>query len=41
MDTVIEGGAILERDLMPEPLAAPAAGAIALHGAILAALILR
>ena len=39
MDTVIEGGAILERDLMPEPLAAPAAGAIALHGAILAALI--
>ncbi len=34
MDTLLEGGEQLERELTPEPVAAPAAGALVLHGAL-------
>lgn len=34
METVLEGGEQLERELTPEPLAAPAAGSLLLHAAL-------
>ncbi len=34
MNSVLEGGEQLERELMPEPLAAPAAGSLLLHAAL-------
>ncbi len=34
MDSVLEGGEQLERELTPEPLAAPAAGSLLLHAAL-------
>jgi periplasmic protein TonB len=39
MSSVLEGSEHLERDLAPEPIAAPAAGALLLHGLLLAAFI--
>src|SRR5258708_1138102 len=39
MSSLLEGAEHLERELTPEPLAAPAMGSFALHGAILGALV--
>jgi protein TonB len=39
MITLLEGGEQLERELTPEPLAAPAAGSLLLHGALAASLL--
>ena len=39
MKSALEGVGHLERELSPEPFAAPAIGALALHGALLAALV--
>jgi periplasmic protein TonB len=38
MSSVLEGTEHLERELTPEPIAGPAAGSFAIHGALLAAL---
>jgi protein TonB len=40
MDTLLEGGEQLERELAPEPLAAPAAGSLLLHGCLIAGIVL-
>jgi protein TonB len=39
MSNVLEGSEHLERELTPEPIAGPAAGALLLHGMLLAALV--
>jgi protein TonB len=39
MSNILEGSEQLERELTPEPIAGPAAGAFALHGILLAALV--
>jgi protein TonB len=40
METLLEGAEQLERELTPDPIAAPAAGSLALHGALFAGLLL-
>jgi protein TonB len=40
MTDLLEGGEQLERQLAPEPIGAPAAGSLALHGALAASLLL-
>jgi protein TonB len=39
MDSLLEGGEQLERELTPEPMAAPAAGSLLLHGALAAGIV--
>ena len=39
MDSILEVGEHLERELTPEPIAGPAAGSLVLHGALAAALV--
>lgn len=39
MDTLLEGSEQLEQELTPEPIAAPAAGSLLLHGALAAVLL--
>jgi len=40
MDSILEGGEQLERELTGEPIAAPAAGSLALHAVLFAAILL-
>jgi protein TonB len=39
MDSLLEGGEQLERELTPEPMVAPAAGSLLLHGTLIAGLL--
>jgi protein TonB len=39
MDNLLDGGEQLERELTPEPMAAPAAGSMLLHGSLVAVLL--
>jgi protein TonB len=40
MDSLLEGGEQLERELTPDPIAAPATGSIVLHGVLFASVLL-
>ena len=39
MDTLLEGGEQLERELTPEPVVGPAVGSFVLHGALAGSLV--
>jgi protein TonB len=39
MDSILDGGEQLERELTPEPMVAPAAGSLLLHGGLIAVLL--